>query len=401
MAADSNGPSSYAAARGMPTDFYDVLGVDEDADAEELKRAYRDRAREYHPDLNDGGERATRMFTLVNRAHEVLSEPSERSAYDRLGHDEYVETRLNGLPSMEFDDADGSAPTAGEHESARADDGTAGPADGPSTAARRTSGPTPDQDATPNRERDAGTSASESTDHAGAGRGSAAEAARSSTRASRTGASPGTDARSGSGARSTPGSPADRGTSRSGPATGQSRTGMGHADASRRRGRQSTRRRGLRRAYAAALVAAAIYAAGLVAFTIGVADEVATTLSAMADAPTSTLTAASPLPPVEPSLGTAVGDVAAGTVAADALAAFALPAGAIALPAVLLWTVARYGRGTAWAYALPSLGPAVVLAGDSVLPAATWVDLGGFVVLPALATGAFLFDVGRYLLATR
>lgn len=176
---------------------------------------------------------------------------------------------------------------------------------------------------------------------------------------------------------------------------------MGSTEAGRSRRKQSARRCGLRRAYAGALVAAAIYVAGLVAFALGVADAVQATATDLAATPTATLAATSPFPPVEPSLVAAVGDVAAGTVAAGTVAALALPAGAIALPAVLLGTVARYGRGTAWAYALPSLGPLVVVAGESALPAATWVDLAGFVVLPALATGAFLYDVGRYLLATR
>jgi hypothetical protein len=83
----------------MPDDFYDLLGVERDASPEELKRAYRDLVREYHPDVNDD-ERAHAQFKVVRMAYDVLSDPDERSDYDRLGHDTYVDRRLGGLPTM-------------------------------------------------------------------------------------------------------------------------------------------------------------------------------------------------------------------------------------------------------------------------------------------------------------
>lgn len=64
-------------------DLYDVLGVDRDASREEIKRAYRRRARELHPDAG-GDEEA---FKEVTRAYEVLSDPERRALYDRFGED--------------------------------------------------------------------------------------------------------------------------------------------------------------------------------------------------------------------------------------------------------------------------------------------------------------------------
>lgn len=83
----------------MPDDFYDLLGVERDASPEEVKRAYRDMVREYHPDVNDD-ERAHAQFKVVRMAYDVLSDPEERSDYDRLGHETYVDRRLGGLPTM-------------------------------------------------------------------------------------------------------------------------------------------------------------------------------------------------------------------------------------------------------------------------------------------------------------
>ena len=66
-------------------DYYDVLSVPKDADAGELKRAFRELARRYHPDINDSRE-AEERFKEANEAYAVLSEPNERKRYDRYGH---------------------------------------------------------------------------------------------------------------------------------------------------------------------------------------------------------------------------------------------------------------------------------------------------------------------------
>lgn len=61
-------------------DYYDVLGVARDANAAEIKRAYRQLARRYHPDIS-GDDRGT-VFLEVSRAYEVLNDPQRRCAYD-------------------------------------------------------------------------------------------------------------------------------------------------------------------------------------------------------------------------------------------------------------------------------------------------------------------------------
>ncbi|MHC4427810.1 MAG: DnaJ C-terminal domain-containing protein [Planctomycetota bacterium] len=67
------------------TDYYSVLGVERNASAEEIRKAYRSLAREYHPDVNKSADAATR-FAEVTEAYEVLSDAEKRKAYDRFGH---------------------------------------------------------------------------------------------------------------------------------------------------------------------------------------------------------------------------------------------------------------------------------------------------------------------------
>jgi len=67
-------------------DYYEILGVDKNASAEEIKRAYRGLAKKYHPDLNPNNAEAEQKFKEANAAYEVLSNDTERSKYDRYGH---------------------------------------------------------------------------------------------------------------------------------------------------------------------------------------------------------------------------------------------------------------------------------------------------------------------------
>ena len=66
-------------------DYYDILGVSRNASQDEIKKAYRRLAMQYHPDRNKDPE-ATERFKEINEAYEVLSDPEKRMAYDRFGH---------------------------------------------------------------------------------------------------------------------------------------------------------------------------------------------------------------------------------------------------------------------------------------------------------------------------
>ena len=67
-------------------DFYDILGVAKSADADELKRAYRKLAMQFHPDRNPGDKTAEQKFKDISEAYDVLKDDQKRAAYDRFGH---------------------------------------------------------------------------------------------------------------------------------------------------------------------------------------------------------------------------------------------------------------------------------------------------------------------------
>ena len=68
----------------MSKDYYKILGIDKKASNDEIKRAYRKLALEYHPDRG-GGEEAEKKFKEINEAYQVLSDPQKRSQYDQFG----------------------------------------------------------------------------------------------------------------------------------------------------------------------------------------------------------------------------------------------------------------------------------------------------------------------------
>lgn len=86
----------------MPRCCYEVLGVERDAGDEEIKKSYRKLALKWHPDKNqDNNEESTRIFTEIQQAYEVLSDPQERAWYDKhreqiiRGGDDYVDNSVN------------------------------------------------------------------------------------------------------------------------------------------------------------------------------------------------------------------------------------------------------------------------------------------------------------------
>ena len=67
-------------------DYYETLGITKGASESDIKKAFRSKAREHHPDKNAGSSIAEEEFKAVNEAYDVLKDPNKKAAYDQYGH---------------------------------------------------------------------------------------------------------------------------------------------------------------------------------------------------------------------------------------------------------------------------------------------------------------------------
>lgn len=84
----------------MAEDYYSILGVQKNATEDDLKKAYRKLAMQYHPDKNHGNKEAEKKFKSINEAYDVLKDPQKRAAYDRYGHEAFANGSMGGAGGM-------------------------------------------------------------------------------------------------------------------------------------------------------------------------------------------------------------------------------------------------------------------------------------------------------------
>ncbi len=87
-------------------DYYEVLGVDKNADEEAIKKAYRVLAKKYHPDMNPGDKDAEAKFKEASEAYAVLSDPQKKAQYDQFGHSAFSQGGGYGAGGFDFNSMD-------------------------------------------------------------------------------------------------------------------------------------------------------------------------------------------------------------------------------------------------------------------------------------------------------
>ena len=88
----------------MKKDFYEILGITKNASPEEIKKAYRKKAIEFHPDKNPGDKTAEENFKTCAEAYEVLSDPNKKAKFDQYGHQAFDGGGHGGGGHMNMDD---------------------------------------------------------------------------------------------------------------------------------------------------------------------------------------------------------------------------------------------------------------------------------------------------------
>lgn len=86
-------------------DYYEVLGIDKNADEAAIKKAYRALAKKYHPDMNPGDAEAEKKFKEASEAYAILSDPEKKRQYDQFGHAAF-EGGAGGFGGFDFNSAD-------------------------------------------------------------------------------------------------------------------------------------------------------------------------------------------------------------------------------------------------------------------------------------------------------
>jgi len=364
-------------------DFYDLLEVSEDASTEEIDRAWRRKVRTYHPDVNDD-TRASAQFKTLKKAHEVLSDETERAAYDRMGHRSYVQQRLDGLPTKirsrradatshpdataETDATEGTE--AETDQNTTTDESTTSRTDARASAGDRSTDrrKTADRGATERTrtQNSRRSRRSKRSDRGESARGSAVD----DRRTGRTSTSSGGQRTTGSGA--TDGTGTAEGGSKSATAT--------------RSGRRSPP---LLYGWTAVLLAGVVYVAGLWQYLRANAGALSNLRRTAAVDPAAALTATHELVPP--------GQFVLESATVDAPVTLLLPIGTVALAITLVVVVHSFGRGVAYLYALGGLVPLLTLASGPIVTLPDGVVLVLVCVCPLIAIAGFLVDVGRVL----